>query len=346
MPASIKGTLLLDENHPSLKKAANIINRGGLVAFPTETVYGLGAAATDPEAVNRIYEAKGRPADNPLIVHVSDPAQLKTVARDLPEKAFKLTERFWPGPLSLVLPRAEGLPALVSAGLPSVAVRMPDHRTALELIRLSGVPIAAPSANRSGKPSPTTYRHVLEDLTGRIEAVIKSAPCSVGVESTVLDLTGETPLILRPGGVSREELEETLGCRVAVAGLKSFPGKPLSPGMKYRHYSPRAALILVAGHPEKRFALVKALAYRYRSLGLKVGYLNPSIRDDLKQKVDPERLAATLYELMRRMDQQEIDIILAEEIEITGIGLAVMNRLKKAATRTLRVGSGKLQRKS
>ncbi len=341
MSLPVKGTLLLQEDLHSLRKAARIINNGGLVAFPTETVYGLGAAATDPAAVARIFKAKGRPVDNPLIVHLSDPGQIETVAGAIPGKAFKLTERFWPGPLSLVLPRAKTIPALVSAGLPSVAVRMPDHHIALELIRLSGVPIAAPSANRSGRPSPTTYRHVLEDLTGRIEAVIKSAPCTVGVESTVLDLTRDRPVILRPGGVSREELEEVLGRPVDMAGKPEANGKPLSPGMKYRHYSPRAKLILVTGYAPGRCQLLKILAARYRARGLNVGYLSPALQGSYKPGVDPERLAATLYDSMRRMDQEGVDIILAEEIDVSGIGLAVMNRLKKAAARILRVNPGK-----
>ncbi len=337
MPPPAKGTLLLLEDLPSLKKAARIIKKGGLVAFPTETVYGLGAAATDAAAVAGIYRAKGRPADNPLIVHLSDPGQLESVARDITTRAYKLAERFWPGPLSLVLPRSEQIPALVSAGLPSVAVRMPDHRTALDFIRLSGVPIAAPSANRSGRPSPTTYRHVLEDLTGRIDAVIKSSPCRVGLESTVLDLTGEEPVILRPGGVSREEIEAVLGCPVDVAGTRGQFSRPLSPGMKYRHYSPRAKLLLITGSSSERRPVIKALAEHYRSLGLNVGCLNTSPQGDLNQVTDPAKFAAVLYESMRRMDQQGVDIILAEEIDAAGIGLAVMNRLKKAAARILRV---------
>ncbi len=341
MPPSVKGTFLLNEDKFSLEKAAKIIKNGGLVAFPTETVYGLGAAATSAAAVARIYKAKGRPADNPLIVHLSDPGQLQEVASEIPETAFKLARRFWPGPLSLVLSRLEKIPALVSAGLPTVAVRMPDHETALEFIRLSGVPIAAPSANRSGMPSPTTYRHVLDDLAGRIDAVIKSAPCPVGVESTVLDLTKEKPLILRPGGVSREDLEAELGCFVDVATAKARKGEqPLSPGMKYRHYSPRARLILITGPAPARSPLIKFLAARYREQGFKVGYLNTSLQGRIRAGAAPEHLAAYLYDTMRRMDRQGIDIILAEEVDAAGIGLAVMNRLKKAATRILRVHAG------
>ena len=338
MPLSVKGTLLLNEDPRSVKKAAKIIKNGGLVAFPTETVYGLGAAANDAAAVARIYKAKGRPADNPLIIHLSDFDQLKMVARDIPDKAFHLANCFWPGPLSLVLFRAEKIPALVSAGLASIAVRMPDHRIALELIRLSGFPIAAPSANRSGRPSPTSYRHVLEDLNGRIDAVIKSNTCAVGVESTVLDLTRDKPVILRPGGVSKENLELALGETVFISGLSKKDATPRSPGMKYRHYSPDARLILVTGSQSRRYNVIKALANRYLKLGLKVGYLNFKLESSLNSRISPEQMASTLYSSMRRMDQQGIDIILAEEISPEGLGLAVMNRLKKAATRILHAG--------
>lgn len=338
MALSIKGTLLLKEDRCSLEKASQIIKNGGLVAFPTETVYGLGAAANNAIAVGRIFKAKGRPVDNPLIVHLSGCDQLKTVACNIPEEAFHLASCFWPGPLSLVLPRASKIPALVSAGLPSVAVRMPDNRTALKLIELSGVPIAAPSANRSGRPSPTSYRHVLEDLTGRIEAVIKSDSCTVGVESTVLDLTRDKPVILRPGGISKESLEKSLGKTVLMAGSIKQNGAPPSPGMKYRHYSPEARLILVTGTRSRRSKVVKSLASNYLKLGFKVGYLNTNLEDSLRTKTNPEQLASNLYGSMRRMDKQGIDIILAEEICSEGLGLAVMNRLKKAATRILNTG--------
>lgn len=332
----IKGTLLLGSDRLALEKAAAIIKKGGLVAFPTETVYGLGAAATDARAVGRIYRAKGRPVDNPLIVHLSDPGQLKAVARAIPDIAGVLAERFWPGPLSLVLPRSEIIPAAVSAGLPTVAVRMPDHRVALDFIHKAGVPIAAPSANRSGRPSPTTYRHVLDDLAGRIEAVIRAEPCPVGVESTVLDLTGKKPVILRPGGVSREELEQALGQPVVVAGAKITAGIPPAPGMKYRHYAPFAPLILITGPGKRRAQVIRAIADYYRARGLKVGFLDRVIGINHTRLLRPEDLAATLYHSLRQMDQQGVDLILAEEIDVAGLGLAVMNRLKKAATRILR----------
>ena len=329
-------TLLLGTSNISIKRAASIIRRGGLVAFPTETVYGLGAAATDSEAVTNIFRAKGRPADNPLIVHISSKSQLTRVACNIPDRAFVLAENFWPGPLSLVLPKAEVIPDNVSAGLTTIAVRMPAHKTALMLIEQAGVPIAAPSANRSGRPSPTSYRHVMDDLAGRIDAIIIDKDCSIGLESTVLDLSGTIPVILRPGGVTREALEEVLGCRVKVSGSVPGGATPVSPGMKYRHYSPQAPLLLVTGPSKRRKALIEALFSFYRGRGFDVGLLNT----DIMGKESPavlEIMAAGLYYRLRQMDQQKKDLIIAEEVKTNDLGLAVMNRLRKAAKRVIRV---------
>jgi len=333
----VKGTLLLGVDSVSITRAAQIIKKGGLVAFPTETVYGLGAAVSNAEAVRCIFAAKGRPSDNPLIVHLSDCVQLNDVATAIPDNAFKLMEQFWPGPLSLVLPRSKKIPAEVSAGLSTVAVRMPDHRVALDLIRTAGVPIAAPSANRSGRPSPTSFRHVLEDLSGRIDAVIRSDDCIIGLESTVLDLTGVKPLILRPGGLSREEIESALGCRVLVSDYKTVSGAPLSPGMKYRHYSPQAPLILIAGPESRRRMLIESIIENSQKRGLIVGLLGSSIQCSSPFQVSPEQIAVKLYHALRQMDHWQVDLILAEETGIKGLGLAVMNRLRKAATRVLKV---------
>jgi len=337
----IRGTLLLGDDKASIARAAKIIQNGSLVAFPTETVYGLGAAATDPEAVKKIFTAKGRPSDNPLIVHIAEPEQLSDVAGQVLPAAVMLAEQFWPGPLSLVLPRAEKIAAEVSAGLSTVAVRMPDHEVALDLIRAAGVPIAAPSANRSGRPSPTSYIHVLEDLAGRIDAVIRSGACLIGLESTVLDLTGSRPVILRPGGVSRERLETALGCRVIVSGLNKESGRPRSPGMKYRHYAPRAPLVLIAGPESRRRLLIAAIVESCQQKGLHVGVLSSFIKGSARGLTpalsEPEQLAANLYQALRQMDKRGIDLILAEETEIKGLGLAVMNRLRKAAIRVLKV---------
>jgi L-threonylcarbamoyladenylate synthase len=334
----VKGTLLLGDDHGSIALAGAIIRRGGLVAFPTETVYGLGASALDPAAIKQIFSAKGRPSDNPLIVHIAEHAQLDEVACSIPDAARHLIDLFWPGPLSLVLRRRTGIiPAEVSAGLTTVAVRMPDHRVALDLIRSAGVPIAAPSANRSGRPSPTAYWHVLEDLTGRIDAVLKSSTCSIGLESTVLDLTGLHPVILRPGGVSREGLEKALGCPVLLAGQNKDSTAPASPGMKYRHYSPRAPLILIAGPQSRRRLLVEAIAAGSRRRGLAVGLLGSAIDGALPDHLSSEEIAVHLYGVLRQMDQRGVNLILAEETESKGLGLAVMNRLRKAATRVLKV---------
>lgn len=312
---------------------------GGLVAFPTETVYGLGAAVDRPEALQRIFTVKGRPADNPLIVHIASMDQLYQVAVAVPGSALRLAERFWPGPLSLVLPRAPEVPALVSAGLSTVAVRMPDHPAAMALIEAAGVPVAAPSANLSGRPSPTTARHVLEDLAGKIEAVLDGGPCVVGVESTVLDMTGPEPVILRPGGVSREDLAATLGFAPCVA--RPVAGQaPLSPGMKYRHYSPRGRLILITGPPNRRRHLARRLLRYYLSRGVPAAHINPARCGPAGEEIaeNPMVLARRLYAELRRCDLAGIRVILAEEIPACGIGAAVMNRLRKAAARVVRVG--------
>jgi L-threonylcarbamoyladenylate synthase len=334
----VKGTLLLKDDHGSIILAGEIIRRGGLVAFPTETVYGLGASAVDPVAINQVFSAKGRPSDNPLIVHIAEHAQLDEVACSIPDSAYRLTELFWPGPLSLVLQRRTAvIPDEVRAGLTTVAVRMPNNKVALDLIRSAAVPIAAPSANRSGRPSPTAYWHVLEDLTGRIDAVVRSSTCSIGLESTVLDLTGLHPVILRPGGISREELEKVLGCPVLLASQKKDSAAPASPGMKYRHYSPRAPLILIAGPQSRRRLLIEAIAESSRRRGLSVGLLGSAIDGALPDYLSPEEIAFHLYDVLRQMDQRGVNLILAEETESKGLGLAVMNRLRKAAVRVLKV---------
>lgn len=333
----VNGTLLLDTSRPALDRAAAIIRGGGLVAFPTETVYGLGAAANDSNAVTKIFLAKGRPADNPLIVHISSPNQLTMVAEDIPDMAYDLAAKFWPGALSLVLKKAESVCAEVSAGLDTVAVRMPDHNTALKLIKLAKVPIAAPSANRSGKPSPTSYRHVLEDLSGRIDAVITDDGCAIGVESTVLDLSSHKPVILRPGGVSREELEDALHLKISVSGHKKRQGVPSSPGMKYRHYSPSAPLILFTGNKKRCEYVTNKIASAFRRKGLKVGVMNCFCGTGKDSFYRSQQIAADLYRDLRKMDLQNVDIIIAQASGNYGIGLAVMNRLRKAATRIIRV---------
>lgn len=328
---SIKQTLLLPPGRKSILAAAGLIRRGGLVAFPTETVYGLGANALQGEAVARIFTAKGRPANNPLIVHVAGTEQVAEVTAAIPEIAFKLMRSFWPGPLSLVLPRSAVLPREVSAGLPTVAVRMPAHPQALGLIRAAGVPIAAPSANLSGRPSPTRPLHVLQDLAGRIDAVLDGGPCPLGVESTVLDLNGARPAILRPGGVTREQLEDALGvkiCEKSAAGAET----PENRGWESRRYALRTPLILITGSPERRGAVLRSLAAGYRRRGLKVGVLRM-----LPGPGGIRRAARDLFPQLRRLEAQGHALILAEGVPAGGLGDTITDRLRRAATRIIRV---------
>lgn len=325
-------------------KAAEIIRGGGTVVFPTETVYGLGANALDTRAVADIFRAKGRPADNPLIVHIAEPAMVEQLAADIPVPARRVMEVFWPGPLTVVLPRQPVVPDAVTGGLDTVAVRMPDHPVALALIRAAGVPVAAPSANLSGRPSPTGADHVLEDLAGRIDAVLDSGPCRVGVESTVLDLTAEPPVILRPGGVTREELEGVLGHVTEAAGAGGATPDhtaPRSPGMKYTHYAPRARMVLVAlaDHAAMR-RHVAEMAEELRQKGQKVGILATDetasfYRVDevvsLGSREDLATVSRNIYGALRQMDQKGVDAIICEGFPAAGLGTAVMNRLAKAA---------------
>ena len=236
-----------------LDQAAEVLRSGGLVAFPTETVYGLGANALDEEAVKSIYRAKGRPSDNPLIVHIADTAAVKDLTDSIPGTAQALMDAFWPGPLTLVMPRSSLVPDIVTAGLDTVAVRMPSHPIASALIKKAGVPVAAPSANSSGRPSPTLARHVIEDMMGKIDVIIDGGNAEVGVESTVLDITVDPPVILRPGGVTLEQLRHVLGNVISdqTPGISDMAGTPKSPGMKYRHYSPKATMLLIQGDPER-----------------------------------------------------------------------------------------------
>lgn len=332
-----------------IQEAGDILARGGLVAFPTETVYGLGANALDGRAVLRIFEAKGRPSDNPMIVHVADLSQVDDLVENLPAPAQNLIQAFWPGPLTLVLPVSRAVPPEVTAGLPSVAVRMPGHAVALALIKAAGVPLAAPSANLSGRPSPTTAAHVIQDLDGRIDLILDGGPSGVGVESTVLDLTGRVPVILRPGGVTLEVLQVILGeVTVDPAVLNSQPvDRPRSPGMKYTHYAPSAPLMLVEGEPQSVAAKIREIAAEYRSRGQRVGILTYTDSENYAgagqvvlagQRNKPETAAAGLYAALRRFNDMNVDFILAEGLPENGVGLAVMNRLRRAAGgRILRV---------
>ncbi|WP_297536517.1 L-threonylcarbamoyladenylate synthase [Thermococcus sp.] len=322
----------LDER--KIKVAARLILGGKLVAFPTETVYGLGADALNEKAVRRIFEAKGRPADNPLIVHIAEFDDLKKLAREIPEEARLLAKKFWPGPLTIVLPKREEVPLVTTGGLDTVAVRMPAHPIALALIKAS-TPIAAPSANISGKPSPTLAEHVVDDFYGRIEAIIDGGPTWVGVESTVIDLSSERPTLLRPGGLPLEEIEKVIG---PVEIHPAVKGKAVdlarAPGMKYRHYSPNAQVVVVEGPRERVREKIEELIAEYRSKGYRVGVMaTEEFEADeffhLGKTV--EDVARNLFRALRELDRRGVDVIIAEGVEERGLGLAVMNRLRKAS---------------
>lgn len=330
-----------------LLPCAEVLRLGGLVAFPTETVYGLGANALMPEAVSRIFQAKGRPQDNPLIVHVSRPEWVPPLVRDIPEGALRLMETFWPGPLTLLFAKSDLVPPIVTAGLDTVAIRMPDHPVAQRLIDLAGVPVAAPSANLSGKPSPTTFEATLDDLKGRVDIIVDGGPADIGVESTVLDISGPVPKILRPGGLSPEDLSKVLG-KVEVASDAPIEGSPPSPGMKYRHYAPKAPLYLAVGSPEEQAEAIGFHAARHvisgkRVLVLASGENVPAYSRldclwagnltvlDLGPRSDLPRVASRLFRGLRYADEIAADIILAESFPEVGLGLAIQNRLRRAS---------------
>ncbi len=332
-------TQLLPANEAGIAAAAALLQRGQVVAIPTETVYGLAANALDEASVGRIFAAKGRPQDNPLIVHIADTGELHRLAAGLPPEAGKLAEAFWPGPLTLVVNSAGAVAGAVSAGLGTIGVRMPAHTAALAVIREAGFPLAAPSANHSGSPSPTTAQHVLADLSGRIPLVLDGGAAPVGVESTVLSLAGEQPLLLRPGFVTCEELQEVLGRPVAVSGAVHAPlaagERAASPGMKYTHYAPRAALTLVEG----RFADYAAFVRLKAGAETGVWALYPERPDDglsvpsvvYGRAGDSASQAAALFSALRALDDNGAATVYALAPRREGVGLAVYNRLLRAA---------------
>lgn len=326
-----------------MREAAKLIRMGEVVAFPTETVYGLGADATNDDAVKKIFEAKGRPSDNPLIVHVSDVKQLKMIVMNPDKKQLQLIEYYWPGPLTIIFRKTEVISELVTAGLKTVAVRMPSHPVALELIRRSGVPIAAPSANLSGRPSPTKAEHVFQDLNGRIPLILDAGPTEFGVESTVLDLSGERPIILRPGPITAEDLAPLIG--IAELHSPKEGERPLSPGMKYRHYAPKVPLILVCSGANGMYSRVMQAAMQERRDGKKVGilcteetkskYPDEYVRISLGSRFAPFIMLRNLYDALRRFDQFGVDCIIAEGYSGNGVFVTLMNRLKKAASKLI-----------
>lgn len=333
----MKTLMLSAEKREDVALAAKLIREGRLVAIPTETVYGLGANGLDAGAVLHIFEAKGRPQDNPLILHISEPREMENICHDIPQAAWLLAERFWPGPLTMVLPVRDNVPKRTTAGLDTVAVRCPKTAAARELIRLAGVPVAAPSANRSGKPSTTTAAHVLHDMDGRIDAILDGGACEVGVESTIVDLTGERPRLLRPGGITPEELKALLGVLDidrAVLGQIANDAVVRAPGMKYKHYAPAAEVIIVSGSSEaaaryirRHFGDGDATLCFAEELPL-YGGCNPTAYGRLDA---PQTLSAGLFAALRDLDRPEIRTIYARCPEGGGLAYAIGNRLKKAA---------------
>jgi L-threonylcarbamoyladenylate synthase len=326
-----------------LSKAALALRCGGLVAFPTETVYGLGANALDEQAVAGIFRAKNRPADNPLIVHITDRQKIHELTSRLPECAGAIMDAFWPGPLTLIVPRSEIVPDIVTAGLDTVAVRYPSHPVAAALIEMSGVPVAAPSTNTSGRPSPTKAEHVIEDLYGKVDYIIDSGSVEVGLESTVLDITVIPPSILRPGMVTREQLASiagTVNMDPALLSREASGMKPKAPGMKYRHYAPKAKVVVVEGEPGSVVEYINGISCEQSENGLKIGILATDETKELYtcgrvislgSRNQPGRIAASLFDALRSFDATDIQLIYAEAVDGKGIGAAIMNRLNKAA---------------
>lgn len=330
------------EEEYKLRRAGEILKAGGLVAFPTETVYGLGGDAMNPRAARKIYAAKGRPSDNPLIIHISRFEDIYKIVKEVPAAAFRMGEAFWPGPLTMILPKAETVPYETTGGLDTVAVRFPSHVVARKLIAYGGGFIAAPSANASGRPSPTSAGHVVEDLDGRVEMIVDGGPVGIGVESTIVDLTAGPPRILRPGYITRKMLEDILGfVDVDVTIMRDDSGQaPKAPGMKYRHYAPAGRLVIVEGEPEEVAAYINAQVLADGSAGERTGILGTEEQFDkyhadvvkcIGSREDEEAIARNLFAALREFDDEKVTRIYSESFPAQGLGQAIMNRLLKAA---------------
>lgn len=333
-------------NEGNINEASEILKQGGLVAFPTETVYGLGGDATDKEASRKIYAAKGRPSDNPLIVHIAEYVQLENISTDLPREARLLADAFWPGPLTMVVKKNDVIPYETTGGLDTVAVRMPSHPVALALIRTSGCMIAAPSANTSGRPSPTKASHVYEDLSGKIDAILDGGAVDIGLESTIVDLTDDTVTILRPGYINKEMLEAVVGeVRIDPGIVYNDKGttngaKPKAPGMRYKHYAPKADLTIVSGEEDAVVSKINSLCSQAMEVGKRVGVIateatkekyNASYVLVIGQRDNEKVIAHNLYDILRQFDELSVDLIYSESFATPQIGQAIMNRLLKAA---------------
>lgn len=326
-----------------IKEASDILHAGDMVAFPTETVYGLGADALDEMASKKIYAAKGRPSDNPLIVHVANEQQILPLVKEIPESARKLMKAFWPGPLTIIFNKSDVVPYGTTGGLDTVAIRMPNHKVALTLIEESNIPIAAPSANTSGRPSPTTAMHVMDDLNGKISMVIDGGAVGIGIESTIVDVTGNIPMILRPGYINKKMLEEVVGevtIDKAILGPVSPDLKPKAPGMKYKHYAPKADFTMFDGDIDKVADRINELAESYIKKGYKVGIISSDESKDryrygevisIGSRNNEISISKNLYKVLREFDDKQVDYILGETFRSEELGQAIMNRLLKAA---------------
>lgn len=333
---------LINMNEEAIREAGAILQNGGLVAFPTETVYGLGGNALDEQAAARIYAAKGRPSDNPLIIHIAELSALDKIVTEVPEKAKKLAKAYWPGPLTMIFPKSEHVPYGTTGGMETVAVRMPDHPLALALIRAGGGYVAAPSANTSGRPSPTKAAHVEEDLTGRIDMILDGGPVGIGLESTIVDFTEEIPTILRPGFINQEMLEKVIGPVQMDRGLIAADSgvRPKAPGMKYRHYAPKAELLVVEGKPEAVQAKIREMAQEKIAAGFQVGIIATDesmsaypmgIVKSIGTREHEESIAQHLFGVLREFDDSGVTYIYSESFDTPQMGQAIMNRLLKAA---------------
>ena len=337
-----------EEAKKNLLKAGDIIRKGGLVAFPTETVYGLGGDALNPDSSKKIYAAKGRPSDNPLIVHVYRFEDVEAIVSEIPEAARKLADAFWPGPLTMIMNKNDKVPYETTGGLDTVAIRMPNNKIALELIEKSGGFIAAPSANTSGRPSPTVARYCIEDLDGKIEMIIDGGQVGIGLESTIVDLTSEVPMILRPGYITADMLKDVLGEITIDRTIidSSSTHKPKAPGMKYRHYAPKGELMIVQGAQKAVVDYINEMTLEARNIGKRVGVIGTDatkalytadVVKSVGDRADETTVAHELFKVLREFDDENVDVMFSESFDDSGIGQAIMNRLLKAAGHNVKV---------
>lgn len=335
----------VDKEHPDAKvmeEAGRVLKEGGLVAFPTETVYGLGGDGLNPDSSRKIYQAKGRPSDNPLIIHIADMESLDKIVKAIPLKARKMAEAFWPGPLTMIFEKSSVVPYETTGGLESVAVRMPSHPVAAALIRAGGGYVAAPSANTSGRPSPTRASHVREDLEGKIDMIIDGGSVGIGLESTIVDFTEDEPVILRPGYINQEMMEDVIGQVKVDRGLLITDEnvRPKAPGMKYRHYAPQASLTIVEGKAEDTIAYINTQCAKLKAEGKGAGVIatdetrgryQAAVVKSIGTRRDEEGIARHLFGILREFDEEKVDAIFSESFDTPKMGQAIMNRLLKAA---------------